>query len=208
VVETEVENPLQFYGVDFGKSDKWVHFYIYPRGERSTRPIVIAFLPGLTCNYGDHRACVQAYSTPNGGQVIHLSVHSGVEGEAEGFRRWIEGLGVNRAAFSPSQVQARLQALAGAEVVVLQGKKRLEGFTLAVTARIPPRWINAYFDYPLEEALTYAADLQPQLKPFVQTDSPLLIFETCGWRLPGEAWFKGVTSTSASVYLGLIQRKP
>lgn len=207
-VEVEHGNPLNFYGVDFSKWDKRTYIYVYPPGGRRTRPIVISFLPGATCEYGDQRACVNAYFTAQGGQVIHLSVHSGVEGEAEAFRRWVEGLGMNRAAFTLKQIQNRLRALEGAEVVIVQGKKRVEGFTLVATVRIPPRRINAYFDYPVEQALSYAATLDSRLREYAQAGLPLLVFETCGWKVPGEAWIKGITSTSASAYLGLIQKKP
>ena len=37
---------------------------------------------------------------------------------------------------------------------------------------------------------------------------PLLVFETCGWKVTGEAWARGTTSTTASIYLGVIQKKP
>ncbi len=206
--EVESRNPLDFYGVDFGRVNKRVYIYIYPRDARQKRPIVISFLPGSTCNYGDQRACVKAYFAVEGRQVIHISVHSGIEGEAEAFRRWVEGLGINRAALTLKQVQTRLGTLEGAKVVIVQGKKRVEGFSLAAMTRIPPRRLNAYFDYPIEEALAYAASLDKRLGDFIQGKEPLLIFETCGWRLPAEPWAKGVTSTSASIYLGLIQKAP
>ena len=32
-----------------------------------------------------------------------------------------------------------------------------------------------------------------------------LVFEICGWQLPGEAWYPGVTPSTGSIYLGFIR---
>jgi hypothetical protein len=101
-------------------------------------------------------------------------------------------------------VRDNLKALDGAEVVIVQGKRRYEGYTLAVTARIPPSLVRPYFEAPIQEALLFASTIDGRL---AQDSLPLLVFETCGWRIPGEPWARGITSTTASIYLGVIEKK-
>jgi hypothetical protein len=65
-----------------------------------------------------------------------------------------------------------------------------------------------YFLQPVNLGLNAASAYQPDLESFVQPEQPLLVFETCGWRMPEEAWSPGTSTTSASVYLGVIQAEP
>jgi hypothetical protein len=201
--------PTEFYGIDFGDHSARIKIYIYPQTEAVNRgkPIVIAVNPGIPCRYQDHRACVNAYRTGAGINVIYISVHSGVGGEAEAYRRAVEGSGVNRAAFSLKLIRSNLARLEGAPVKIAQGDVVIDGLALAA-ARVPPTRVKAYFDGSVEQALAFAARVDPDLETYLEPDSPVLVFETCGWKLPGEPWAPGVTSTSGSVYIGVIQLAP
>lgn len=199
---------LVFFGVDFTNTERWVRLTIYPpdRSLNHGRPIVLAFRPGATCIFGDQRACVTGYTTAAGSEVTFLSIHSGAGGEAEAFRQAVEGAGLNQAGFPLKRVYLNLAALQGAEVVITQGKRRLTGFRLASVGRIPPRQVRSYFEQPVQQALAFSAGLQASLEPFVNSPEPLLVFETCGWRLPGEPGSQKLPAASASAYLVVIQR--
>ncbi len=166
----------------------------------------MAFIPGKKCVFGDNRACVASYQVEESAHVTFLSIHSGFGGEAETFRRAVEGSGLDHAAFSLKRVRANLRWLEGSQVVITQGKKRLKGLTLAAVGRVPPKELRDYFGASLSAAIGQAAGQDPSLAAYLSPDSPLLVFETCGWRIPGEAQARGATDTSASVYLGVIVR--
>lgn len=199
-----------FYGLDLADPGHRVRILIFPPNKKVNRgnPILISFIPGQTCNYGDNRACVNTYQADTGTSTTFITVHSGVGSEAQAYRHAIEGTGINSAGLSLKQVRANLQALDGAEVVIMQGKRRYEGFTLVAATRIPAKFMKAYFNAPIQESLAFASTIDDDLKRLSDNNLPLLIFETCGWKMPGEAWARGVTSTTASVYLGVIQKKP
>jgi hypothetical protein len=203
------KQPAGFYGLDLDDPEHRVRILIFPPDRRVNRgkPILISFIPGQTCNYGDNRACVNVYSMDSGAPVTFITVHSGVGGEGQAFRNAVEGTGINSAGLSLKEVRANLKALDGAEVVIVQGKRRFEGYTLAVTARIPPRLVRPYFEAPIQEALLFASTIDGRLGGLAQDSLPLLVFETCGWRIPGEPWARGITSTTASIYLGVIEKK-
>jgi hypothetical protein len=195
-----------FYGIDFNDTRRWVRIRITPpdRSVNGGRPIVLAFIPGTRCVFGDNRACVS--SLANGASL--LTIHSGLGGEAEALRHALEGTGWDQAAYSLRQVRANLEALRGAAVVITQGKRRVEGLVLGGLERIPPAHVRSYFKTSLPEVLGLAASLEPNLQPYLAPQQPILVFETCGWRVSSERWAKGTTSTSASIYLGVIQKKP
>lgn len=197
---------LKFYKIDFEDQRERVSIRIQPAGAEVNRgnPISIEFYPGSHCAFGDGYACANVYLAGNGEQVTFLTVHSGIGGEGEPFRRAVEGAWINQALYPLPQVQANLEALTGAKVSLSQGGKSQDGFRLAALVRVPAEGVGAYFRSPVSAALRLAARSNPGLKSYLEPNQPLLVFETCGWKMPGEPWADGVTSTSGSVYLGVI----
>lgn len=204
------EAPTGFYGLDLTDPGHRVRILIFPPnpGVNAGMPILISFIPGQVCIYGDEHACVTLTWTGAGAPVTFITAHSGVGGEGQDFRNAIEGTGINSARLPLREVNANLRALEGAEVVIIQGKRRYEGFTLSAAARIPPGSLKAYLNQPVSNALWFAAQVEESLAKPAKGDLPLLVFETCGWKVPHEPWARGVTNTTASVYLGVIQKKP
>jgi hypothetical protein len=84
----------------------------------------------------------------------------------------------------------------------------MEGFTLTAVSRVPAKKVNNYLGASIPQALAYAAHLDEDLTPALASGEPLLIFETCGWRVPGERKAARVPLSSASIYLGVIQKTP
>jgi hypothetical protein len=166
--------------------------------------VELSFIPGKTCNFGDHHACVSEFFD-GGRNLVFLTVHSGVGGEAQDFRHAVEGTGINRAGYSLKKVQAKLDSLSGAQVAILQDGDQVSSFTLVGVARIPPDYIQAYLKAPIHDALALAVKLNPDLKETLHPSLPIVAFETCGWKMFGEPWLPGVTSTTGSIYLGIIQ---
>ena len=210
---TDTPNPaptLKMEGVDFGHTNAWIMIRIFPDNKRVNKgkPIVIKVLPGSSCYFGDHRACIGLFGENQQEKVIFVTVHSGVGGEAEAFRRSVEGLGPNRAAYPLSQIQANLWRLNGARVEISQGDQTVGGYQLVTTARVPATMIKKYFKLPIDAAIEFAAQVNPDLKNYLKPEQPTIVFETCGWKLESEPWAPGVTSTTGSVYLGVIQKTP
>jgi hypothetical protein len=204
------QSPGGFYGLDLADPSHRVRILIFPPDRRVNggKPILISFLPGRSCTYGDNRGCVNTFQTEAGAWATFITVHSGAGGEGQAFRYALEGSGINSAGLPLREVRANLNALEGAEVVILQGKRRYGGFILAVITRIPPRLVQAYFNSPVWNALGVASSVDPSLKEWVNGDLPYLAFETCGWRMPGEPWSESVPDTAASVYVGVILKEP
>ncbi len=200
---------LRFYDIDFASSAGQVRIEIFPRDESVNhgRPLVIAFLPGKTCIFGDGHACIGAYRASAGGEVTFATIHSGVGGEGQAYRNAVEGTGFDTAGFTLERVQANLNALHGADVTIQQGDHVVKG-RLAAAVRVPANLIEEYFSLPLPEALSLATASLPSAADWADPDRPLLAFETCGWRMPGEAWAPGVSATTGSVYVGVIQKAP
>jgi hypothetical protein len=201
---------LNFLGIDFGNQKDWVRIKIYPADRRvnNGQPIILKFLPGKHCIFGDHHACVASFQRSGEAPVIWLTIHSGVGGEGQPFRNAVEGTGINRAAYSLQKTLTNLQALSGSKVVISQGKTSVRGLSLLQTARIPGSMVQGYFDTPLEDTLNFSSQIAPELLPVSHPTQPILVFETCGWRIPGQPWFPGTSDTTASVYLGVIQPSP
>lgn len=204
------EPTLNFYGVDFNDHNQRVRIQIIPPNKKvnNGKPIMISFIPGGQCNFGDGRACVSSYISAALSEVDFLTVHSGVGGEGQAFRHAVEGTAENQAGLPLKQVLTNLRQLSGAEVVISQGGQVYSGFTLVAAARLPAHALKAYFQTPLQSALQAAAEFDTTLESYLNASQPLLVFETCGWKMPGEPWAPGVTGTSASVYLGVIQKNP
>lgn len=199
-----------FGGLDFQDFSQRIRIKIIPPDKKVNRgkPIIISFRPGLKCRYEDDKACVYTYPGAGQSMVTMITVHSGVGGDAQSFRHAIEGTGVNRAGFSLRKVRANLAALDGAEVVITQGEKSYHGFTLVATTRLPAEDVLPYFNEPVENALAYAAAVDLRLNELLNEHQPLILFETCGWRMPGEKWVRGLPNTSGAVYIGVIKVPP
>lgn len=199
-----------FYGIDFTNPWERIRIKIYPPNWQINggKPIVIAFNPGQTCRYGDRQACINTFITGEGGQTTYITVHSGVSGEAETFRRAVEGLGIDQAGFPLRKIQARLRDLQDADVEIVQGETVVTGLKLAVAVRIPPKYMGAYIKSPLPDALSLAASINPAMGSSMTPEQPQIVFETCGWKMPWEPWLPGMTSTNASIYIGVIQKRP
>jgi hypothetical protein len=201
---------LNLFGIDFGNQQDWVRIKIYPSDRRvnNGEPIILKFLPGNHCAFGDHHACVTAFRGSEGTPIIWLTIHSGVGGEGQPFRDAVEGTGIDRAAYSLQKITANLKALSGSQVVISQGTTSTKDLRLQATTRIPGSMLQGYFNTPLEDTLDFSIQVAPELQPANQSTLPLLVFETCGWRVPSQPWFPGTTDTSASVYLSVIEPIP
>ncbi len=209
-VSAAPESGTGYAGIDFSQRDKRIRIIIYPPNKRLNRgkPVVIAFLPGKRCRFGDNRGCVTTFRNEGNGEVTFLTVHSGMGGEGQAFRHAMEGTGLLGAANNLKKIRANTHAWEGAKVVITQGKKRIEGFTLTAISRVPAKHINDYLGASIPQALAFAAHLDEGLVPLMASGEPLLIFETCGWRVPGERRAGKVPISSASIYLGVIQQTP
>jgi hypothetical protein len=168
------------------------------------KPIRVSFLPGDQCKFGDKHACVFSYRTNNQANVIFITIHSGVGGEGQKLRHAIEGTGINQAGLKLSRVLDNLEALEGASVSLIQGEIAVDGLMIYGLSRIPPKKIHEYFSLPVDQAIDYAASFDETLLPAKLTGQPLIVLETCGWKMPGESWAKDVTATTGSIYLGVI----
>jgi len=199
-----------FYGIDFLDYRKEIQIKIYPpnRQVNGGSPIVITFLPARECSAEDDNGCIRKYSTSVLDEVTFVTVHSGVGGVGQAFRKAVEGSGYNQAAFSLEKIHKNMRKLEGAQVVITQGKKTVEGFELAAVSRVPSQKMLRYLNRPIDKSLGFASNLDPSLEAFIDPDQPQLVFETCGWRLPDEPFSAGVSETSASIYLGVIQKIP
>lgn len=199
------EPALDFHGIDFA-SDERVTILIYPPEQsiNNGKPVKISFIPGNHCRFGDKKGCVYAYKPNISGNVIVITVHSGVGGEAQRLRAALEGTGINRAAYNLKKVQSNMAALSGAQVVIKQGDRETAALRVAAITRIPARSLVRYFRAPLAEILAVAADINPEVSDLVYPAGPQIVIETCGWKMPGEPGSEKVTDTTGSIYLGII----
>lgn len=199
-----------FNGIDFSNPWERIRIKIYPPNWQinSGKPIVIAFNPGQTCQFGDRQACINTFTAKQGGETTFVTVHSGVNGEAEPFRRAVEGFDFDQAGFPLRKIQARLRDLQGADVEIVQGDTVVSGLMLSVAVRVPPKFMDDYLNAALPDALSMAAAINPSMNDSLAPAEPQVVFETCGWKMPWEPWLPGMTSTNASIYLGVIQKRP
>jgi len=166
------------------------------------QPIRIAFLPGAECPFGNQRACLSLHRN---GTLSLLTIHSGVGGQGEAFRRAVEGSGLDSAGYSLSRIQSNLDRLQNVPVSLTLGDNLSKNLTLLGVARIPPGEVEAYFSRPVDEALELVAHHNPALQPALDSGEPLLAFEICGWLVEGEGWSPGVSATTGSIYFGLLR---
>lgn len=205
-----VSPPFIYEGTDLTPGSARVHISILPDNRRvnSGKPVDLDFLPAGRCPFGDQRACTAAYYQNGLTPVTFVSVHSGLGGEAEALRRALEGTGFDTASATLPQVFDRMKALTGSAVQIQQQEHQSAGYQVASVVRVPASRLKYYLSLPLEEALALAAELQPNLAPLFASGQPLLVLETCGWRIPGEPWPGGLSDTSASIYLVFIHPVP
>ena len=198
-----------FFDIDFANRNEWVRIQIDPGDAQVNRgkPIQLSFIPGNTCNFGDSRVCVNIHNNGTHNMVF-LTVHSGVGGEAQAFRHAIEGTGINRAGYAVTKVQDNLNALAGTDVAISQGNQQFNGFSLVGVTRIHPSYVHDYLGMSIDQALAFATQLDPALMAAIDPSRPVLVFETCGWKMPGEPWYPGISATTGSIYVGVIQNLP
>jgi hypothetical protein len=164
--------------------------------------IRLTFQPGHDCPFGSGVACVSQHHQ---GKVVMLTVHSGLGGQSETFRRAVEGTGLDTAFFNLDKIHENLRALRNTPVrLTIDGQTR-DNLELVGVARVPPDQLQAYFDLPGDEALALAAHYDDQVLAALQAGEQLLAFEVCGWAVPGEPWAPGVSATTASIYLGFIR---
>jgi hypothetical protein len=191
--------------VDFSSAGEPITIMIFPGRDHSrhSQPIEITFLPDERCIFGDGKACVYPFISKHGKQVLFTSVHSGIGGEGEIFRSVIEGTGINQGLYTAHQVFGNINSLTGSQVTVLQADIEVNGLELIAIIRIPPEQIKAYLALPVEKILDFAVELNVLYPEVLKQD--LLVIETCGWRLPGETRYSGLSDTSGSIYLGLVR---
>ena len=164
--------------------------------------IKMKFLPAPDCTFGTGRGCVSMHRN---GQVILLTIHSGVGGEGEVFRKAIESTGLDQAGFSIGQIRTNLAAMQNVSVQMNLGSYDFGELELAALARVPAIDMQHYFDLPFDDALEMVAGKNKPVRAALDSGDSLLVFEICGWHVAGEAWGKGTTPTSASIYLGFIR---
>lgn len=198
-----------FYGIDLWNNQQPVRIRIYPTSNKINhgQPIDIEFIPAPDCQFGDGKACASAFRTLSGGETNFLTIHSGIGGEAQVFRHALEGTGIDRAALSLKQVEKNLQLFLGAEVLITQGDDKFMDLEVAALVRLPASELKAYIDTPVDQALAYAARFDPSILAFINSAEPLLILETCGWKMSGERLAPGTTDTSASIYVVVIRAR-
>ncbi len=201
-----LEPSLNFYGIDFASHEK-VTITIYPPDKKVNRgkPIRMSFIPAGNCRFGTKKACVYAYKPSVTGNVIILTVHSGVGGQAQSFRHALEGTGINRAGLGLEAVQRNLKGLNGAEVVIEQGGRKVSQRLVDGLVRIPARALGRYFRAPMAKILEVAADFNPRAVTWVIPQAPILVIETCGWKMNGEAGSQNASDTTGSIYLAVIR---
>lgn len=98
-----------------------------------------------------------------------------------------------------------MTALRGAQVSISADGDERGGFILKGVIRIPATLIEEYFALPIEDALELAGSLNAEIWATIDHDLPMLVFETCGWKVPSEAGAERVIDTTGSVYVALIQ---
>jgi hypothetical protein len=203
-----LEPALEFYGIDFGRSQR-VEIKITPPNElvNKGKPIKISFIPGNNCRFGTRRGCVYAYKPTYNGNVLLITVHSGVGGEAQRWRSALEGTGINRAGNTLEQTLANMRAFENARVVIRQGEQEINTARLGPLVRIPASALDGYFDAQLAEVLSFAARYDTGIVNWIFPEQPIIVLETCGWKMPGEPGAEGLSDTTGSIYLAVIRQQ-
>lgn len=198
---------FQFHGIDFSTGAGEIMLTFWPASQSLNHgdPIEVPVLPAATCVFGDHQACVYHYRTPHNGEVIWVSVHSGVGGEGQRLRHALEGTGINSTGLDLPQIGQNLENLPEAGMSLIQGEVAATAVSVVAAARVPAYQLADYLALPIDGALEFALENDSTAWQQVQSDRTTLVIETCGWRLAGEAGAEWVTDTSASIYLVILQ---
>jgi hypothetical protein len=198
---------FELAGLQFNNPDQYISIEIYPQSPEINggKPIRLKIKPGNTCQFGEKQVCVYAYKRTQEQNVIFISIHSGVGGEAQRLRHAIEGTGINRASLPLKKVKRNLTLFTGSKVIMKQGNKILDNLVLQGMNRIPASDVQAYFSQPIENILDFAMRLDPELEKSIRPSIPIIIIETCGWKMPGEPKGPGISDTTGSVYMSIIQ---
>jgi hypothetical protein len=193
----------QRFGIDFNNTRQTIKIDLSPPDAtvNNGRVIKIAYRPGWPCEWTNHRGCTSLIYR---GQVVLVTLHSGVGGEGQPLRGALEGTWLDSAAFKLARVRANLTALRNADVKISQENATAQGIRVLAAARIPAGQVAEYFNLPVDEAINLAAQSSGEMTDALASQKPLLVIETCGWRQPEEPYAPGISSTSASVYLVVI----
>jgi hypothetical protein len=111
-------------GIDFSPGGKEITLRFWPSTDSLNQATQskFAFCP-RNCEFGDHPGMHQPLSYRQNGEVIWISVHSGVGGEGQEFRHALEGTGINSAGLGLEQVQQNLDEMEQASITLQQGKR-------------------------------------------------------------------------------------
>lgn len=200
---TQENHPFHMGEVDLSDFHAETHLEIEPHSDTypAGTEIHLTFYPGDGCQFGDRRACVQSIEN---GQLTFLTIHSGLGGEGEPFRRTVEGSGINSSAYSLERIEALLTALEESPAVLTQSDGSAH-LVLAAAVRIPAEQVAEYFALPLPDALQFAADHSHAFQQALNGTGNKLVFETCGWKHPSEDWHPGVSAVTGSVYVVIFR---
>ncbi|MCU0487378.1 MAG: hypothetical protein MUE67_00335 [Anaerolineales bacterium] len=195
-----------FPGIELQAGQPALHLRIKPDGGQVNNgdPIQLDFRVAAKCLFGDGTACVNTYQAPGSAPVSLVTIHSGVGGDAQPLRHALEGTGYNQAGLPLRQVLKNLRQLSGSPVRISQDGQELSGLEIAAAIRLPAELVKEYLQIPASQALEFAARYAPELEAFLNPERPLIVLETCGWRMPGEAQGNGLPETSASIYILVI----
>ncbi|TLN01880.1 hypothetical protein FDZ74_15565, partial [bacterium] len=198
-----VEQPYLFHDIDFspGAEEVTLRFWPADTAINRGRPIKVRFLPGSDCIFGDHNACVSHFTDTDNREIIWVSVHSGITGEGQELRHALEGTGINSAGLPIDQVLLNLNSLEETSITIQQGQKRVDVAQVASVIRVPAAQVNDYLSLPFDQALNFAVEDLPALKSQIPPGNALLVVETCGWRMPGEAGGGLVTGKTPSLFV-------
>jgi len=194
-------------GIQIQSGQPNIHFRIKPDTKlvNSGKPIDISFHPASRCKFGNGKACINAFQDSFGVEITFITVHSGIGGEAELLRNALEGTGFDQAGYPLRQVKKNLQAIIGSPVTITQNDIMEDQLKVVAAVRLPAARVREYINTPITDALAYAAQFDPDLQPFINPISPIIVLETCGWRMPGERTSPNVSDTSASIYLIILR---
>jgi len=194
--------PLTYmrFGIDFSDTSQTTRILLSPSQAdfNAGKPIRVSFRPGWPCEWINRRACTSLHYH---GQVVLVTVHSGVAGDGQALRHALEGTWLNAASFPLKQVRANLAALQDGQVSIDQPGATAQGLRTLAAVRLPAAQVEAYFSLPVDDALDLAAQSSTEMALALASGAPLVVIETCGWRHPEEPWAPGVTDTSAAIYL-------
>jgi hypothetical protein len=206
--DNHTKNTLQFQGLDFTDQESIITIDINPSTSKNSdfiRPIHLEFIPGDQCRYIDDRACIYSYLTPSNNIVIFITLHSGLGGDGQPLRHAFEGTGFNRAGYSIKKVMSNLDKIVESHVTIQQGTKLVNSLEVTSAGRIHARYLEKYFSTPIEDLAGFANSIDSGFQSEITLDRPTIIIETCGWRMRGEEWAPGITQSTGSIYLLIIQ---